>query len=99
MEFIRVFNIKNIDWKNFESNVLHVQPYWRQRDLQVPESVTNRYSTKLKTRIQNSKESFDPASITAEFQQFLADGEAAYYSRLLQIAAAQQHEFLFVRLR
>jgi len=77
MEFIRVFNIKNIDWEHFESNVLHIQPYWRKSDQQMPDAIMNRYATKIKTRIHNSQESFDPTDITAEFQQFLADGEAA----------------------
>jgi len=77
MEFIREFNIKNIDWENFESKVIHTQPFWRQRDLPMPEAVINRYANKIKNRIQTSKERFDPESVTAEFQQFLLDGEAA----------------------
>lgn len=77
MEFIREFNIKNIDWENFESKVIHTQPYWRQRELPMPEAVINRYASKIKHRIQTSNELFDPESVTAEFQQFLMDGEVA----------------------
>jgi hypothetical protein len=77
MEFVREFNIKNIDWENFESKVIHTQPFWRQRQLPMPENVVNRYASKIKHRILTANERFDHESVTAEFQQFLLDGEAA----------------------
>ncbi|CAL8128235.1 unnamed protein product [Orchesella dallaii] len=73
-EFLKVFNIKDIDWKTYENRVKHSSPFWRKRN-QEPPKAKSFFATKIVQRILNKQESFDPSTVQYEFKDFMEKGE------------------------
>jgi len=74
-EFMKTFNIKDIDWKTFEDRVRYTCPLWRRRK-ESPPIPQSFFAKNIVSRILEKKESFDPITVKKEFDEFMENGEA-----------------------
>lgn len=74
IEFVGKFKLKNVDWSTYKSKVHHTEPKWRKEEISPPTDMENRYAAQLIARVKRGNESFEPASVKSDFENFLQAG-------------------------
>jgi len=72
-EFLAHFKIREIDWVNFENKVRHTCPVWRKNNQPLPPS-RNYYAKDITQRILSKQESFNPATVQQQYEDFMQRG-------------------------
>jgi len=75
---MKQFNVKCIDWKSKITKISHYEPKWRKESQpQAPKITINKYALPLENKIRNGIEDLNGKSVSTDYANFLAEGEAS----------------------